>query len=89
MTASQSASSDLAVEGDAGVDTPCAEDGVGTVLDGWIETDGAGVARDAGGAESRTARRAVEEPVMRGSGSAPGGVCDRLDGGELEAGGIT
>lgn len=87
MTASQSASSDLAVEGDAGVGTPCAEDGVGTVLDGWIVTDGAGVGRDAGGAESRTARRAVEEPVMRGSGSC--GVCDRLDGGEVEAGGMT
>lgn len=89
MTASHSASSDLAVEGDAGVGAPLAEDGMGTVLDGGIETDGGGAGRGTGGAESRTARRAVEEPVMRGSASVLDDVCDRPDGGGVDAGGIT
>lgn len=48
-----------------------------------------GVAKGTEGAESSTARSAVEEPVMRGSGSVVGGVCDRPDGGELDVGGMT
>lgn len=49
MTASHSASSDLAVEGvGAGVDSPVDGDGVSTVLDGWRETGGGGVGKGGG-----------------------------------------
>lgn len=59
-----------------------------TILDDWVATGGVGMGSGEGGAESRTARRAVEEPVMRGSGSAPGDVCDRPDGDDVEAAGM-